>query len=186
MRTTEDAMYTTTLELDRLNFYRASEVHGGLLLGQLVRRVRDPDLILMLTRHAADEFAHARMWTETIMQLGGTPRPVPATYQTRLARLVGAPPSVFQILALSQVFERRVFRHFTQHAGLPGTHPIVRAALERMIEEEKRHLSSLSDWLQVESERRRINVQDMLSRFSLADARVYGELLSEYRFRVAA
>ena len=179
-------MQIGTMELKRLNFYRACELHGGLMLGQLVRRVRDPELIVMLTRHSADEYAHARLWTDTILELGGEPEPVRSTYQSRLGRIVGAPASVFQVLALSQVFERRVFRHFTQHARLPGTHPVVRAVLERMIDEEKVHLSWMRDWLQVESARRRVNVNDLLSRFALADARVYGELLYEYRFHTVA
>lgn len=179
-------MQITMMEMNRLNFYRACELHGGLVLGQLVRRARDADLILMLTRHAADEFAHADHWTRTILALGGEPQPVRSTYQARLGHIVGAPASIFQVLALSQVIERRVFRHFIEHAALPGTHPVVRASLERMIEEEKGHLSWMSDWLQVEAERRRVNVRDILDRFSLADARVYGELLHEYRFRAAA
>jgi hypothetical protein len=93
---------------------------------------------------------------------------------------------VFQVLALTQVFERRVFRHFIQHARMAGTHALVRSALERMIEEEKGHLSWLADWLQVEAERRRIDVHAVLDRFSVADARVYDELIYEYRFRAAA
>jgi rubrerythrin len=84
------------------------------------------------------------------------------------------------------VFERRVFRHFIEHARMAGTHELVRSALERMIEEEKGHLSWLADWLQVEAERRRIDVHAVLDRFSVADARVYGELIHEYRFRAAA
>jgi bacterioferritin (cytochrome b1) len=179
-------MQVTTLEMNRLNFYRASELHGGLVLGQLARRVRDSDLILNLTRQGAEELEHARVWSETILALGGEPRPVRSTYQTRLARVVRTPASVFQVLALTQVFERRVFRHFIQHAHMPGTHPLVRQALEHMIEEEKGHLSWLADWLQVEAERRHINVRDILDRFSIAEARVYGEVLFEYRFRAAA
>jgi bacterioferritin (cytochrome b1) len=179
-------MQITTLELRRLNFYRASELHGGLVLGQLVRRVREPDLILRLTRHSAEEIGHAQLWTETILEVGGEPHPVRATYQTRLADLIGAPASVFQVLALTQVFERRVYRHFTQHARMPGTHPVVRSALERMIEEEKGHLSWVADWLERESERRRVDLRAVLDRFAIVDARVYGELLYEYRFRLAA
>lgn len=179
-------MQITTMELDRLNFYRACELHGGLVLGQLVRRSRDADLILMLTRHAADELAHAQLWTETIVALGGKPQAVRSTYQARLGRIVGAPASLFQVVALSHVFERRVFRHFTEHASRPDTHPVVRAALERTIEEEKGHLSWMSDWLQVEAERRCVNVRAVLNRFALADARVYGELVTEYGFREAA
>lgn len=179
-------MQVTTMELKRLNFYRASELHGGLVLGQLVRRARDGDLILRLTQHSAEEVAHAQLWAETIRAVGGEPRPVRSTYQTRLAKLVGAPTSVFQVLALTQVFERRVYRHFLQHAALPGTHPAVRTTLERMIEEEKDHLSWVADWLQMEGERRGIDVRAVLDRFTVADARVYGQLLYEYRFRAAA
>ena len=42
-------MQITTLELKRLNFYRASELHGGLVLGQLVRRVRDAGIPIQRT-----------------------------------------------------------------------------------------------------------------------------------------
>jgi hypothetical protein len=179
-------MQITTLELNRLNFYRASELHGGLVLGQLARRVRDCDLILNLTRHGAEALEHAHVWTETIVALGGVPRPVRATYQARLGNVVGTPASVFQVLALTHVFERRVFRHFIQHAEMPGTHDLVKKALADVIEKEKGHLSWIADWLQIEAERRRINVREVLDRFSVADARVYGELIYEYRFRAAA
>lgn len=179
-------MQITSLELKRLNFYRASELHGGLVLGQLVRRVRDPELILNLTRHSAEEVGHAQLWTETILAVGGEPAPVRTTYQARLAAVVGAPSSVFQVLALTQVFERRVYRHFLQHAAMPGTHPVVRRSFEQMIADEKGHLSWVADWLQNEGERRKINVREILERFAIADARVYGELLYEYRFRMAA
>jgi hypothetical protein len=48
-------MDITTRELGFLNFYRASELHGGLILGQLARRARGSALVLDLTRHAAEE-----------------------------------------------------------------------------------------------------------------------------------
>ncbi|HEX6132770.1 MAG TPA: ferritin-like domain-containing protein [Longimicrobiales bacterium] len=179
-------MQIDSTELSRLNFYRASELHGGLVLGQLVQRVRDPELTLNLTRHSAEEVRHAQLWTETILEVGGEPHPLRDTYQRRLAHIVGAPASVFQVLALTQVFERRVFRHFIQHARIPGTHAAVRGALEQMIEDEKGHLSWVADWLQVEAERRRVDLRSVMDQFAVADARVYGELLYEYGFRIAA
>jgi demethoxyubiquinone hydroxylase (CLK1/Coq7/Cat5 family) len=179
-------MEITAVELRRLDFYRASELHGGLVLGQLVRRVRDAELVLNLTRHSAEEVVHAQVWTETILSVGGRPSPVRATYQARLARVVGAPSSVFQVLALTQVFERRVYRHFLEHARVPGTHPLVRATLERMIEEEKDHLSWVRDWLESEAGRRGIELRRVLDAYAGADARVYRELRFEYDFRVAA
>lgn len=179
-------MQISEQELARLNFYRASELHGGLVLGQLVRRAREPELILSLTRHSAEEVMHAQLWTETMLSLGGRPVPVRATYQRRLARIVGAPASVFQVLALTQVFERRVYRHFMMHARLPDTHPAVRACLERMIEEEKAHLSWVNRWLEEEAARRRVDVRALMATYALADALVYGELVQEYEFRELA
>jgi demethoxyubiquinone hydroxylase (CLK1/Coq7/Cat5 family) len=179
-------MYIDFAELRRLNFYRASELHGGLVLGQLVRRVRDPRLILNLTRHSAEEVGHAQLWTETILAVGGTPSPVRATYQRRLAQRVGVVSSVFQVLALTQVFERRVYRHFIDHARLAVTHPIVRATLERMVEEEKDHLAWVKNWLEEEAESRGLVLGGVLDRYAAADAHVYDELLREYGFRAAA
>ena len=179
-------MDINAVELARLNFYRASELHGGLVLGQLVRRVRDGELMLNLTRHSAEEVKHAQLWTETIIEVGGRPAPVRETYQRRLAMRVGVPSSVFQVLALTQVFERRVYAHFIRHARLQGTHRAVRICLERMIDEEKDHLSWVHDWLRAEGERRHIDVNALMHSYADADLGVYRELLSEHRFQQAA
>jgi demethoxyubiquinone hydroxylase (CLK1/Coq7/Cat5 family) len=174
-------MEITPLELRRLDFYRASELHGGLLLGRLVRRARDPELMLDLTRHAAEEVAHAQLWTETILAVGGRPRPPGDTYQARYARALGPVTSLFEVLALTQVFERRVYQHFIDHARLPETHSKVRATLLRMVEEEKDHLAWVKRWLDREEARGR-PVRRTLRRFGRVDAVVYDELIREYRF----
>ena len=176
----------SALELARLNFYRASELQGGLVLGQLVRRVRDPELMAELTRHSAEEVVHAQLWTETILTVGGTPRPVRDTYQSHYARAIGAPASVLQVLALTQVFERRVYRHFLGHARVRGTHPVVRATLERMCEEEKHHLSWVKLWLDREETRRPGRVRQLMARYAAVDDMVYAQLTAEYGFRRAA
>jgi len=179
-------MEISNAELRRLDFYRASELHGGLLLGQLVRRVRDPALILELTRHSAEEVLHAQLWTETILAVGGRPRPVRDTYQARYAARVGRTMGVLEILALTQVFERRVYRHFLDHARIRTTHPRVRETLLRMVEEEKSHLSWVKSWLDQQALRRPEAVADVMRSFEEIDEEVYGELASEYEFRTAA
>jgi bacterioferritin (cytochrome b1) len=179
-------MQINAIELARLNFYRASELHGGLVLGQLVCRVRDAELMLNLTRHSAEEVRHAQLWTETIIEVGGTPAPVRDTYQKRLATRVGVPSSVFQVLALTQVFERRVYSHFIRHARLKGTHRVVRACLERMIDEEKDHLSWVHEWLHAEGMRRRVDVNALMQDYADAEASVYNELVAEHQFVQAA
>src|SRR4051812_38568693 len=110
------------IEVSLLNFYRASELHGGLILGQMVRRTRDADLIVQLTKHSAEDVMHALLWTETIGALGGKPSPVRDTYQNRCVELVGTPITLLEVLTLTHVFERRVCGHFGSHLRKPDVH----------------------------------------------------------------
>jgi demethoxyubiquinone hydroxylase (CLK1/Coq7/Cat5 family) len=179
-------MDITPQELGFLNFYRASELHGGLILGQVARRARDSALVLDLTRHSAEEVMHAQLWTETILAVGGRVRPVRDTYQSRYARIVGSPTALLDVLALTQVFERRVYRHFTEHLRRPGTHPCVRATLARMLEEEKGHLQWVKRWLDAQARLPGSTVAATLRRYTEADARVYAEMTGELGWRSAA
>ena len=175
-------MDITPHELRLLNFYRASELHGGLILGQVARRARHADLAVQLTRHSAEEVMHALLWTETIVGVGGRVRPVRDTYQSRYLRLVGARTALVDVLALTQVFERRVYRHFTEHLRRRGTHPLVRTTLARMLEEERGHLTWVKAWLDGEGEAGRT----LLRRYTELDARVYAQVSDEYGWEEAA
>jgi demethoxyubiquinone hydroxylase (CLK1/Coq7/Cat5 family) len=181
---TERACEISAREVEWLNFYRVSELHGGLVLGQLVPRARDPELVLALTRHAAEEVEHSRLWAETILGVGGRIRPVRRSYQRGYAELLGAPSTMLEVLALTQVFERRVFRHFTLHLRRPGTHPTVRATLRRMLDEERDHLGWVRRWLDARPDQ--AAVRAVLRRFAEADARVYESFLDFYEWRAAA
>jgi rubrerythrin len=179
-------MQITQREAALLNFYRVSELHGGLVLGQLARRVRDSELIVKLTRHSAEEVGHALLWSETIIAVGGQLAPEKDSYQARYAASLGTPGSPLEILALTQVFERRVYRHFVEHARRPGTHPLVRAALRRMLEEERGHLSWVREWLDSQSRTRGHEVAALLRQYAELDARVYEELTRDLGWREAA
>lgn len=181
------ALEISERELSFLNFYRASELHGGLILAQVARRTRAGDLAADLLRHAAEEIEHARLWTETIVAVGGRVRPVRETYQTRYAQIVGRPVSVLHVLALTQIFERRVYRHFTEHLRRSATHPLVRATLRRMLEEEKGHLTWVKRWLDAQrAAGREAEVDAVMHRYAGVDARVYAALTSELGWREAA
>ncbi|MGH7673302.1 MAG: ferritin-like domain-containing protein [Gemmatimonadales bacterium] len=179
-------MEITRQELEALNFYRASELHGGLILGALVRRARDAQLMLDLTRHAAEEVGHAQLWTETILAVGGRPWPTRDTYQARYAAVVGTPLTLLDVLALTQVFERRVYRHFTAHLRRASTHPAVAVTLRRMLEEEKGHLTWVKRWLDGQAGTRPDAVRGAMRRYAAADALVYRSLLAEFGWRQAA
>jgi len=173
-------------ELRFLNFYRASELHGGLILGQVARRARDAALSLELLRHSAEEIEHARVWTATIIAVGGRVHPVRSTYQDAYAAVIGHPVGVLHVLALTQIFERRVYRHFTEHLRRPGTHPVVQSALRQMLEEEKDHLSWVKSWLDQQALTRGSEVQEIMRRYTAVDRQVYDALTRELGWRMAA
>jgi len=179
-------MEITDRELTLLNFYRASELHGGLVLGRLVLHVRDPDLILRLTAHSAEEVLHAQLWTETIVAVGGRPSPTSDTYQARYAASIGAPSSLLEVLALTQVFERGVYRHFMLHLRRPGTHPRVQATLRRMLADERGHLSWVKEWLDRQTGARRAAVPELMRRYSEVDTTIRKQLLDDYEWRELA
>jgi len=173
-------------EIALLNFYRASELHGGLILGQVVRRATDPRVILTLTRQSAEELTHALLLTEAIIAIGGSPAPVRSTWQTRYAEAAGAPRTMLEVMAMTQNVERRVHRHFTIHLGIAGIHPAVAATLRRISDDERVHLSWVKAWLEEQSKEHGHEVRDGLRRYALADQRVNGSLAIEYGQKGAA
>ena len=179
-------MQITERELTLLNFYRASELQGGLILGRLVQHVRDPDLILRLTAHSAEEVLHARLWTETIVDVGGQASPTTDTYQSRYAAAIGTPTSLLEVLALTQVFERGVYRHFVLHLRRPGTHQRIQATLRRMLDDERGHLSWVKDWLDSQTGARRSAIPTLLRRYTAVDAAIRKQLMTEYGWRELA
>jgi len=173
-------MEITIEELNTLNFYRASELHGGLILGQVAARTRDPHLAMELTRHSAEEVLHSQLWAETILAVGGQLHPVRATYQRRFAPRIGRPSTVLHVLAATQVFERRVYRHFLEHLRRPGTHRRIQSTLYRMIAEERHHLSWVKEWLDGQARSRGEMVDDLMRSYAAVDAQLYAELLEEF------
>ena len=173
-------------ELTLLNFYRASELHGGLVLGRLAQHVRDPELILRLTQHGAEEVHHAQLWAETMVEVGGMPSPTSDTYQARYAAVLGAPTSLLEVMTLTQVFERGVFKHFMLHLRRRATHPLVQATLRRMLAEERGHLSWVRTWLDAQTGARRAAVPLLLRRYTAVDAQIRKQLMSDYEWRELA
>lgn len=179
-------MTITDRECTLLNFYRASELHGGLILGRLAQRVADHELIVNLTRHSAEEVGHALLWSETLVEVGRHPWTSRDSYQARYAASLGLPSTPLEILALTQVFERRVYRHFTEHARRPGTHPLVRATLRRMLAEERGHLSWVREWLDRRASAGPEDVRALMKRYAAVDATIYAALTLEFGWREAA
>jgi acyl carrier protein len=168
-------------ELWILSFYRESELAGALVMGRLARQTEDDDLRVNLTEHCAEEANHAWLWTRTILEVGGRPGRVAETYQSRYYAEIGQPKTELEVLALTQVFEKRVLRHFREHLRRPGTHPAVARTLQRMIAEEVGHIGWVKDHLdRCAREMGEEAVAETLRRFADVDRKVYAGLI-EYR-----
>ncbi|MGH7565793.1 MAG: ferritin-like domain-containing protein, partial [Gemmatimonadota bacterium] len=177
------AMEIDENELWILSYYRASELAGALVMGRLAAQTDDDELRVHLTEHCAEEATHAWMWTQTILEVGGTPRHVSETYQSRYYEATGPPTTVLDVLALTQVFERRVVKHFRDHLRRPGTHPAVARTLQRMIADEAGHIGWVKERLDGWAiETGGAGVSETLRRFAEVDQRVYAGLV-EYRDR---
>ncbi|HEX6053985.1 MAG TPA: phosphopantetheine-binding protein [Gemmatimonadaceae bacterium] len=157
-----------------LSYYRESELAGSLVMGRLARETDDDDLRVHLTEHCAEEAHHAWLWTQTILDVGGTPKRVAETYQTRYYAEIGTPTSLLEVLALTQVFEKRVIRHFRAHMKWPNTHPAVLETLQRMIDDEVGHISWVKDRLdRYAAEKGDAVVAETMRRYTEVDQRVY-------------
>lgn len=164
-------------ELWLLSYYRESELAGALLMGRLARETDDDELRVRLTEHCAEEARHAWAWTECILNVGGTPKKVSETYQSRYHAAVGDPKTLLEVLALTQIFERRVVRHFRAHLSWPRTHPEIRRTLQQLIDDEADHIrwvkDRLDDYAAANGE---AVVREMMERFKRIDEEVYNGL----------
>ena len=102
-----------------LSYYRSSEINGALFFGRVARTVRGP-LQVDVTHHFSDEANHASYWTQCIADLGHTAIKQNRSYQDQYLEAVGAPASLMEVMAITQVFEKRVIGQYHQHLRLPG------------------------------------------------------------------
>jgi hypothetical protein len=129
---------------------------------------------------------HAQWWAETIVRVGGKPSPVRSTYQTRYAEQVGAPRTVLDVMALTQVVERWLYCHFTLQLREPDVPASIASTLTRMIEREKAHLAWVKAWLESERTKHEAQLRSLLERYAAADKQIHQKLSSEFALNWAA
>lgn len=152
----------------RLQWYRQSELEGALLLGRMVRLASDDELCARLTRHCADEARHSLLWSKAISRLRLPYVRILRSYQS----FYGAVPATLtEVLAFTQIFERRVHKQFALEARDPETPEEARRTFEVMIEDERDHLTWVRDWLQERPES-----AALLRKYEAIDARVYQQI----------
>ena len=168
-----------------LNYYRSSEINGALFFGRVSRIVRGP-LQADVTHHFADEANHAKFWTECITDLGFTASRATSGYQDQYLEAAGMPVNLMEVMAITQVFEKRVIGQYNHHLRFEGTHPLVQRTIKTIMRDERWHVQYVRDALQsMAAKYGEELVDETLARFTAADEEVYAKTLAEYGDRVA-
>ena len=170
-----------------LSFYRVSEISGALFFGQLSRAMRAGPNQKDMTQHFADEAQHAAYWSQCLAQFGSEPLKIGRAYQDQYAAAAGMPVNMMEVLAITQVFERRVFNQYAKHSRVPNLQPEIVRTLDEIMVDEKWHLSWIGEALKsMEPEYGVDHIQVTLRRFRDADKEVYAKTTQEHQERVEA
>jgi bacterioferritin (cytochrome b1) len=180
-------MSLTEHELWLLSYYRVSEISGSLFFGRLARVLRPSAIQHDLSKHYADEAQHAWYWTECIDRLGAKPLKLSSAYQDQYLEAAGLPANLMEILAITQVFERRVINQYTKHRARPNLAPQVTETLDRILRDEHWHVTWVRDALAgMETRYGREEIRATLRHYREADRAVYANTIAEHDACAAA
>ena len=167
-------------ELHILSYYRAGELNGAVLFGKLALVTDIDEIRIPLTRHCLEEAEHGWLWTKAIEDLGHIPIKITNTYQTEYGKEFGMPKNVLEILCLTQILEKRVLSHFIKHLSMPNLNPIIKEALQKMIEDEQGHLA----WIKKELDKfDKEESSKIMKKLLDIDQKVYNKIASQSPFK---
>jgi bacterioferritin (cytochrome b1) len=176
----------TNNDLWLLSFYRTSEISGSLFFGRLARSIKPGPTQRDMTKHFADEAAHAWHWTRCIESLGESPLKLSNAYQDSYLEAAGMPANLMEILALTQVFEQRVIGQYALHAKVPDLDPEIKLTLNTIMTDERWHIHWIAKALtEMEKDYGRSEIESALARFRQADQIVYQHVSAEHGDQVA-
>lgn len=172
-------------ELWLLSFYRTSEITGAEFFARLAKYIKPSFIQHDLTKHFADESQHAWYWQKCIHDVGADPLRIDIAYQDRYIEAAGLPANVMEVLAITQVFEKRVIGQYSIHLQTPDLHPAIKDTLNLIMEDEKWHIQWVGDALKkLEPKFGKENIEETLKRFRAADQEVYQKVLEEQKDRI--
>ena len=173
-------------ELWILSFYRTSEISGALFFGKLAKSMKPGDIQRDMTRHFSDEALHSWYWTSCIERLGAQALKLSEAYQDQYLAAAGMPVNLMEVLAITQVFEKRVVNQYARHSQIPNLQPEVHETLTKIMIDEKWHIEWIHDALRkMEPEYGKDLMDATLKRFWQADQDVYSKTMREHEERIA-
>jgi bacterioferritin (cytochrome b1) len=166
-----------------LSYYRTSEISGALFFGRLSKILPPGPIQVDMTKHFADE-AHAYYWTDAIQRLGREPLKLKDSYQDQYNDAIGIPTNVMEVLAITQVFERRVINAYARHERVPNLDPVVKETINRIMGDEKWHIEWIKNALKsLEPEYGKDHIDQTIKRYLLADKEIYAKTMQELEER---
>jgi bacterioferritin (cytochrome b1) len=169
-----------------LSYYRSSEINGALFFGRVARTLKAGKLQAEVTHHFADEANHARYWTDCVTDLDAAPIKLRESYQDQYLQTIGVPANLMEVMAITQVFEKRVIGQYRQHLRVPDLHPRVRQTIEKIMLDERWHIEYVREALrEMEETYGAEHIAETVARFTAADEEVYAKTLAEYGDRIA-
>lgn len=168
-----------------LSFYRTSEISGSLFFGRLAKSMKPGPIQRDMTKHFSDEAMHAWHWTSCIEKLGGRALKLTEAYQDQYVSAAGMPANLMEVLAITQVFEKRVIHQYARHSRIPGLAPEVKETLATIMADETWHI----EWVQaalkgMEKEYGADLIARTLKKFRQSDQEVYQKTMQEHEARV--
>jgi len=168
-----------------LSFYRTSEISGALFFGRLARAMRPGPVQIDMTKHFADESQHAWYWTDCINQFGVTPLKLNDSYQDQYVSACGIPANLMEVLAITQVFEKRVIHQYARHIRVPGLDARIVATIDRIMNDEKWHIEWVRGALKaLEPDYGKAEIEATKKKFGEADREVYAKTMKEHEERI--
>lgn len=168
-----------------LSFYRTSEISGALFFGRLARSLPAGHIQNDLTQHFADESAHSAYWTKALNDLGENPIKIHSAYQDQYIEAAGMPTNIMEILGITLIFEKRVIGQYAIHHQVENLNPVIKATLDRIMNDEKWHVQWVTDALKgLEKDYGEEHIKNTLKRYRDADNEVYKKTISEHGERI--
>jgi hypothetical protein len=168
-----------------LSFYRTSEISGALFFGRLAKSMKPSSIQQDMTKHFADESQHSWYWTECLKNLGHQPLKLDTAYQDQYIAAGGMPANLMEVLAITQVFEKRVIGQYALHMNSENLHPEIKRTLLKIVEDEKWHIHWVDEALNsMAAEYGKEHIQNTLNRYWSADQAVYEKVITEHKERI--
>ena len=177
----------TLREQDRwmMSFYRYSEINGALFFGKIAAMLPPGPIQADLNKHFADESMHSWYWTKAMEELDYKPIKIRNAYQDAYLEAGGLPVNMMEILALTNVFEKRVLKQYFHHMKLPDIHPVIKNTIELIAEDEKWHIQWINKALDDMREKYGADkVNRKIQHYKKADEEIYKNFVIENQQRL--